>query len=791
MRVGLRSLSFALAFVAATASAQSNPREPHIGYLYPAGGSRGSAFWITVGGQYLRGASGLHVTGEGVAAVKVRYMGRFRRLNREQRQELQRRLRKVREKQGGRLARGDRGSGRKGKESPREDGGRSRPKEKDGDPPAAAAILPNHPLLRNLEALSPRELEFVEHGFLQFDRRRQPNSQIGEFVLLQVAIDPDAIPGDRELRLRTPRGLTNPLCFQVGLLPEISEPEPYDVRARETPPVEAPILLNGQIKPGDVDRFCFRAEEGQRLVFETRARHLVPYLADAVPGWFQATLTLYDATDREVAFVDDWRLGPDPVLFYEVPETGLYKVEIRDSIYRGREDFVYRLTVGEQPFIKSLFPLGGRVGEDTVATVDGWNLETNRLVLDTRPGGAPVRKAAVHQEGGLSNSVTYAVDDLTEWGEAEPNDTRQEAQRIDPPGIVNGRIGMVGDEDVFQFHGEAGDEVVAEVLSRRLHSPVDSLLKLTDPSGRCLAWNDDHEYKAGHLYREMGPITHHADSYLRLRLPEDGIYYLKISDSQLQGGEEYGYRLRVGPPRPDFDLRVTPSSINVRAGGAAVLTVHALRKDGFDGEIELRLKNAPPGYSLQGGRISAGRDSVRMTLTAPRKPQAEPASLQLEGSALLYGEEVLRRAVPSEEMMQAFLYRHLVPSQELVVAVLGSGGRGPSPGMVDPAPVRIPVGGTAEVQIRVPMRPKLKDIHLELCDPPDGVTLRDVTVTPGHLTLVLESGAAATPSGVQDNLIVRAFTERARPGPGGKPAGQKQRIFLGVLPAIPFEIVEP
>ena len=100
--------------------------------------------------------------------------------------------------------------------------------------------------------------------------------------------DPEAAPGDREFRLETPLGLTNPLRFQIGILPEIFEHEPYETDASPAPPVDPPVVLNGQIKPGDADRFRFRAELGQELVIDTKARSLIPYLADAVPGWFQA-----------------------------------------------------------------------------------------------------------------------------------------------------------------------------------------------------------------------------------------------------------------------------------------------------------------------------------------------------------------------------------------------------------------------------------------------------------------------------------------------------------------------
>ena len=49
-------------------------------------------------------------------------------------------------------------------------------------------------------------------------------------------------------------------------------------------------------------------------------------------------------------------------------------VEIRDSIYRGREDFVYRVTLGELPFVTSIFPLGGPAGTQTTVELTGWNL---------------------------------------------------------------------------------------------------------------------------------------------------------------------------------------------------------------------------------------------------------------------------------------------------------------------------------------------------------------------------------------------------------------------------------
>ena len=82
-------------------------------------------------------------------------------------------------------------------------------------------------------------------------------------------------------------------------------------------------------------------------------------------------------------------------------------------------------------------------------------------------------------------------------------------------------------------------------------------------------------------------------------LPTDGTYYVHLYDAQHEGGPEYGYRLRISPPRPDFELRVVPSSINIRAGSSEVITVHAVRRDGFNGPITLATEGRPGGLSPQ------------------------------------------------------------------------------------------------------------------------------------------------------------------------------------------------
>ena len=320
---------------------------------------------------------------------------------------------------------------------------------------------------------------------------------IAETVTVRVTIAADAEPGQRELRLETPAGLTNPLVFTVGQLPEFRE-KPGKAAPQAEMSVALPAILNGRIMPGEVDRYRFPARKGERLVFSAAARELVPYLPDAVPGWFQAVLALYDAQGNELAYADDFRFIRIPILYYEVPQDGQYVIEIRDALYRGREDFVYRLAAGELPCITSIFPLGGKAGDKTSVELQGWNLPVTGLVPGFPEAGraSAVRPQdawrALRAAAGLADRRGVVVQARNRcparnrsptacrlrWArcpkalDQEPNNAAASPQPVTLPLVVNGRIDPPGDWDVFRFPGRAGDQIVAEVQARRLQLPA-------------------------------------------------------------------------------------------------------------------------------------------------------------------------------------------------------------------------------------------------------------------------------------------------------------------------------
>jgi hypothetical protein len=257
--------------------------------------------------------------------------------------------------------------------------------------------------------------------------------------------------------------------------------------------------------------------------------------------------------------------------------------------------------------------------------------------------------------------VLFALDKLPSGFDKDTNNTPATAQKIALPLIINGRIDRPDDWDVFQFTGKSNDTIVAEVQARRLESPLDSVIKLTDAAGKLLAFSDDREDLGA------GVNTHHADSWFMARLPADGAYFVHIGDTARKGGEEYGYRLRLSWPQPDFELRVVPSSVSLRGKSTTALSIYAIRKDGFAGPIKLALKDPPEGFSASAVFLSGTQTVARLTVKSSLVSTGEPVSLTVVGSAKMGQREIVREAMPAEDRMQAFLWRHLVPASDLKV----------------------------------------------------------------------------------------------------------------------------
>ncbi|MDY0170983.1 MAG: hypothetical protein RBS80_30870, partial [Thermoguttaceae bacterium] len=321
---------FALAGVLVMSAAA---RGQYIGFVYPASAQQGTTAEIRLGGQRIDGAEAAIVSGEGVEAKLIDY---HRQLGVQEASLMREQLRKLQQ-------------AAKQKEKAKE----------------------------KLDETSQKILDNIQQRLSAWENR-PANRSVANLAFVEVTVAPDAKPGLREIRLVTRTGVTNPMPFYISQFPEFARTPMKtcqvpvlgneELAERKRPPEEQeqsvtiPCVVNGQVAAGEVNHYRFEAKKGQRLVIRAYSRALVPYIADAVPGWFQAVITLYNAQGQEVAYNDVFRFKPDPIIHYEVPEDGEYVLTISDALFRGREDFVYRISIAESPFITSIFPLGGRMG---------------------------------------------------------------------------------------------------------------------------------------------------------------------------------------------------------------------------------------------------------------------------------------------------------------------------------------------------------------------------------------------------------------------------------------------
>ena len=338
--------------------------------------------------------------------------------------------------------------------------------------------------------------------------------------------------------------------------------------AARRPRCDLPVVVNGQILPRDVDRFRFRAKKGQRLVVRAEARGLVPYQADSVPGWMQATLTLRDATRTRGGVRRRVPLRPGSRALLR-GAGGRRRTCSRSATpsSRGREDFVYRDHRRRAAVRHADLPARrARRARSRRRQVDGWNLHWRQVPLDTRARrrrGAGDRVATGpgrHERRGVRRGQPARG----RRGRAERHagaGARGDARRASSTARSVTRA---------TWTSSPSRGVAARSWSRRSRPapwarPWTRCSASSTRRANVVAWNDDFVHE-GLGVRGLGLQTHHADSYLTTKLPKSGTYRVRVTDVRRHGGDDHAYRLRISTPRPDVQLFVSPSSINVPFG---------------------------------------------------------------------------------------------------------------------------------------------------------------------------------------------------------------------------------
>jgi hypothetical protein len=441
-----------------------------------------------------------------------------------------------------------------------------------------------------------------------------PNADAGHWKATFTVADDTAI-GAYPIRVRTEEGISNPLLFSVGQLPQVAEAEDNSsfLAAQAVP---APVVVEGQAAGNDVDFFRFPGKKGQRIVVDAQCAR--------IGSGVDPTIRLTTATQVYVASADDTPgLLTDARLVATLPEDTEYVVEISDSRYQGGGRPIYRLLIGAVPIAEEVYPIGGRRGESLGVELRGGTL--------AGPAPGPVVGAARLDPGAgltleplrirdarsllpldVESLLPVLVGDIPEL--REPADPAAAPVRAAAPVALNGRIDPAGDEDRFVLAVTPGQKLRIEVDASDYGSALDATLRILGGKGEVLANADDTAPPSPGKGKKAPPIAS-PDPTLDFTVPAGQTEItLALRDLGGRGGLGFPYHIRV-VPATGFDLTLDDSQVSIPRGGCAAVGVTVVRK-GYNGPIRLEVPDPPAGLTVQPGTIADGQLVGSLTLTA-------------------------------------------------------------------------------------------------------------------------------------------------------------------------------
>jgi hypothetical protein len=484
---------------------------------------------------------------------------------------------------------------------------------------------------------------------------------------------PDSVPnGHYDICALTASGLSSVRSFMVGRLPEQSE-----AAANDSLDVSESVLVdsvtNGRIeKKGDVDHFAFEAKRGQRVIVEC--------LAERIDSQLRAVLEVFDETGRRQA-VNRGFFGIDPLIVFDVPADGIYKVRVFDLVYSGSADHVYRLSISTRPRVVFSVPSFVQSGSNGKVELFGWNLgEASATSPDSQYETATVDLAAPTVAGppfslrrrpaqigttgiayhfpGSEVPIRIGISDVPVTRDAADNQSPSAAQPVAVPSEISGQLIRSGELDWFQIDARRGEVFWLEAFGERIGSPVDLDISILDTTANTeLARFSDQIQNVG------GPQfpSAHSDPGGRWVAPIDGRYLILVRSviGEERDDPRRVYRLSIRREEPAFDLalvprRDDPMAMNVPREGRAIADVVAFRRRGLTGAIRVSAHNLPPGFECPDVWLGPGINRAPLIVTANENAEASVVGrLQLVGQTAegklqaVAGTTIVRKGVPN------------------------------------------------------------------------------------------------------------------------------------------------
>lgn len=503
-----------------------------------------------------------------------------------------------------------------------------------------------------------------------------------------VKIADNVPPGVHEARAVGRYGMTNPRAFHVGTLNEAADDGSNTSRDKAAE-VALGTIVNGQVEGDRIDYFKLSLTKGQRI--------LVDCWAQRIDSRMDGTLLLLDPTGTELRRVRDTE-GTDPVLDFTAPSDGEYLLGVFDFVYGGGGEYFYRLAVHNGPFIDFVFPPVGQPGKSGKFTVYGRNLPGGKPVEGLTVEGAALEQVEVdinipgdanvtrqlqvaslmhpHQgpidamtyqltgPQGASNTVHIGFASAPVVVETEGNDDPAKGQQVSIPCEYSGQFFPRGDRDWIQFEAKQGDVYWIDVVSHQLGLSTDPFLVVEqvtkndkgEENVSQVATMDDAGQANNNNQPQMFDMRSNDPRY-RFEAKADATYRIGISDlyGDSRGDPRMVYRLIIRKAEPDFRLVAYCEPQNnrnqfdvcasvLRRGGATPLKVAIIRRDGFQGEVEITAENLPQGVTCGGAIVGGDSDSAELIFMADENAPAWAGNIQVVGKSTIDGQQVTRQA---------------------------------------------------------------------------------------------------------------------------------------------------
>lgn len=425
-------------------------------------------------------------------------------------------------------------------------------------------------------------------------------------VKVVFLIAADCRLGEHALRIRTASGISALRLFYVGPFPSVEEKEPNN-EAAKAQPIALNSTVQGTIGSEDVDVFSVEVKKDQRLSVEIEGARLGRTL-------FDPTVTVLSTDGRVLAASDDTPLlGHDGFVSLLAPADGKYLIQVRDMTYAGTGHF-YRLHLGTFPRPAAVFPLGGQPGETLEAKFlgDPTGDFTQPITLPTEKSRS-ARFGLVADHHGLAPSPNWLrISPLANAPSITPGNTLGKATALNStaPLAFNGVLTTKGDAAFFRFTAKKDQNLDFQVYARRLGSPLDSVLTVFDAKGKSLGNNDD---AAGN-----------PDSAVRVKIPEDGDYTVKVADQLARGGPRFTYRVEIAEVAPTLTLSIpdtarydneTRKSIVVPRGNRFAVLLN-INRDTFNGDLAVTFDGLPAGIAALADTVPGSLSAVPVVFDA-------------------------------------------------------------------------------------------------------------------------------------------------------------------------------